>query len=134
MRRRGKTCILGIALFAGPLLMTAGMAAPTTPRADGLESPGPHCAVASGAPEWRAVWLGHFAGGRNIRTEDGPALDWQDKYYCFNSRSACQQWQRVMRSTWKGVEGYRTCVFIRNGPLEQIWPAGPPEPFPERLD
>ena len=99
------------------------------PAGQGLRSGGPDCAVALDQPHWRAVWLGHFAGGRYVAGETTRrALDWQDQYYCFRSQGACQSWQRSMRLTYRSVEGYRTCVSIRSGPLQDkpTWESPPP--------
>ena len=108
-------------LLAGFLAASAVTMAAAQPRAIGLESSGPNCGVALGAPEWRNVWLGHFAGGNLVRTQARySTLDWQDRYFCFPSQATCQSWQRSMRRAYRRVEGYRTCLLIRNGPLTPL--------------
>lgn len=90
----------------------------------GLESGGPNCAVAQTAADWPSVWLGHFAGGRSARAlSAGQSLDWQDRYFCFPSRAACNAWQKSMAAAYRGIEGYRTCLVIHGGPI-----AAPPPP------
>ena len=46
-------------------------------------------------------------------------LTWRDEYACFPSRAACEGWLRRMRGAYRGVDGYRTCIVIRSGPMLQ---------------
>ena len=99
-------------------LLCAAAAASAAPLPVGEKSSGPNCKVALDFPEWRGVWLGHFSGGKQIR--DGSrygVVDWRDDYVCFPSRAGCERWQRSMRKAYRNVEGYRTCVVIRSGPM-----------------
>ena len=111
------TKALCIALFLGASVTCANA------WTGGIESRGPNCAVTRETPEWRAVWLGHFAGGQLYHAMNGErSLDWQDRYFCFPSRASCQRWQREMRAAYRKVEGYRACLLIRNGPLNNVAP------------
>jgi hypothetical protein len=118
MTRRRETSIFGLALIASVLLGGASASVLAAPRLGGLESRGPHCRVTHDVPEWRSVWLGHFSGGRYVRTGARRLeLDWQNKYSCFASRASCDRWQRSMGATYRSVEGYRACLLLRNGHL-----------------
>jgi hypothetical protein len=106
--------------FAGGKTMSAPL---------GIESKGPNCGTVLDEP-WREVWLGHFAGGRT--SEAGALLQhvqWQDRYVCFPSRATCEQWIKGMRKDFSDVEGYRTCVPIRSGPVHYDWVYTEPEDF-----
>ena len=48
-------------------------------------------------------------------------MAWRDNYSCFPSRAACEGWLGTMRAAWRPVEGYRSCLLVRNGPMQ-----GPP--------
>ena len=107
-------------------LALAGASQPLSALAQsrGLESGGPNCGVAQTAADWPSVWLGHFAGGRIAPAYSGErVLDWQDRYFCFPSRAACAAWQKSMAAAYRGLEGYRTCLVIHDGPI-----AAPPPP------
>ena len=105
---------LALALLAAPAAMAST-------RGAGLESRGPDCAVAMDAPRWRGVWLGHFSGGNLQLMESGDrGVFWRDRYVCFPSRASCEAWQSSMKRVWRQVEGYKTCLPIRQGPLQAI--------------
>ena len=104
----------GIALAAvfGVLQGISGAAAMSAHP--GWPSRGPNCAPVADAPDLFPTWLGHFTGGR-FDGQPGYAavLNWQDRYVCFPSLAACKTWQRSMRTSFRQVEGYRTCLPIR---------------------
>lgn len=80
----------------------------------GWPSSGPNCAPVANGVGLFPVWLGHFTGGRfDPHPGAGAVLDWQDRYVCFPSLRACHVWQREMRTAFRQVEGYRTCLPIR---------------------
>jgi hypothetical protein len=62
---------------------------------------------------WASVWLGHFAGGRFLRTAAGPLLDWRDQKMCFPSRLACDRWIQAQKAAFHRPEGDWTCLPIR---------------------
>jgi len=62
---------------------------------------------------WQSVWLGHFSGGRFVRTSTGPMLDWQDHKMCFPSRASCNRWVHGQRAYFHRPEGYTTCLMLR---------------------
>ncbi len=81
---------------------------------EGVLSNGPNCGVVSHFSDDRSIWLGHFSGG-NVGPE-GPipgGVDWRNLYACFPTRETCLAWQKDMRSEFRGLEGYRSCLVIR---------------------
>jgi hypothetical protein len=80
----------------------------------GWPSRGPNCAPVAGTVGEFPLWLGHFTGGRfDGEPGLGAALNWQNRYSCFPSLQACKVWQREMRTAFRQIEGYRTCLPIR---------------------
>ena len=109
-RTHWRAGILAGAVLASALSFTASAGAQ-----ESLPSSGPHCAPALDRPDWRSVWLGHFAGGKFRPWRGGvDRLDWSDSYTCFETRRDCQVWLRSMRAAYQDVEGYRACVVIRD--------------------
>jgi hypothetical protein len=118
------------------LAMLCGLAvgACAVPVRDGFLSSGPRCPMSTDVPEWRSVWLGHFSGGARAFSADGRSgLAWRDEYACFPSRASCEAWQKSMRREFHAAEGYRSCVFIRSGPLSE-WSPVVPTPIPDQFE
>lgn len=94
----------------------------------GIETSGPQCSATRDLPQWPSVWLGHFSGGRFVPvTVDRSQVDWRDSYFCFASKRDCDGWLRAMRVNFRDVEGYKTCLIIRGGPLRTA-PGWTPQP------
>jgi hypothetical protein len=116
----GQLSLLSGLVIAGALAAGVTSVAAGAPAVAHLESSGPHCKPALDFPEWRSVWLGHFTGGGRVHEGGGVyGLAWRDEYACFPSRAACEGWLRRMRGAYRGVDGYRTCIVIRSGPMLQ---------------
>lgn len=95
------------------LIGAAAMIAPTLALAGG-SAPQAACAGVAQAYPTSDLVLGHFAGGRFVRTAWGVSvLDWRDDHTCFTSARACRAWQRDMRIAYRQVEGDRTCLPLR---------------------
>ena len=84
------------------------------PAAQAGSEPAAACAFAGQELRTSNLVLGHFRGGRIVRTaERVPLIVWKDEYTCFTSRRVCEAWQRKMLAVYRNVEGDRTCLPLR---------------------
>ncbi|MDB5644101.1 MAG: hypothetical protein JWN07_3418 [Hyphomicrobiales bacterium] len=84
------------------------------PAAHAGSEPAAACAAVGQSERDSDLVLGHFRGGRIVRTAEGvPLIVWKDEYSCFTSRRMCESWQRTMNIAWRNVEGDKTCLPIR---------------------
>ena len=80
----------------------------------GIVSSGANCDHSAYERGEERVWLGHFTGGlTGSGGASGQRIEWKDVYACFQSKGACEGWQRDMTATFNGLEGYRSCQLIR---------------------
>jgi hypothetical protein len=109
--------VYGIGLAAAVVLgacMSLSSASAGFTAHPGWPSRGPNCGSVAYSADPSGLWLGHFTGGRfDGQPGYGAALNWQDRYVCFPTRQDCAVWQREMRTAFRQVEGYRTCLPIR---------------------
>jgi len=124
-----KANLLSVALAATAMVLAGLSTLASTPSAQAADLGGPAVVTepvpAEGVPcvfeesgptivlPWQSVWLGHFSGGRFVRTSTGPMLDWQDHKMCFPSRASCNRWMRGQQAYFHRPEGYTTCLMIR---------------------
>lgn len=84
------------------------------PAAQAGSAPAAACAFAGQELRTSNLVLGHFRGGRIVRTADRvPLIVWTDDYTCFTSRRTCERWQRRMLAVYRHVEGDTTCLPLR---------------------
>ena len=115
-RAAASACLAFVALaapaFAEPILV-AGI-----PYGDPRIEPNAPTACAPHAQDYTVpgLWLGHFTGGRLVKTAGyQPDLEWKDLYSCFPTRASCQRWLRDSHRVFSGVDGWKTCVALRGG-------------------
>jgi hypothetical protein len=114
MRDTRRLALTAIAIVFGLTATAAARAGDLTIRASGVAVDGPSCGALSHLSSTGSIWLGHVTGGSIAPggLEAGGVI-WRDAYACFDSRKACQSWQRGQKAAYRGLDGYRTCLIIR---------------------